>query len=139
MLRRIDHYVDESTYHKRLSRGVLFALFVAQNGFVQLLFTQHWSFITSLLSEEEGAVWFAPIAGFGSVASSAIAWLMLPVVDRVGLTGMLLLAALIYLACSICSDLAYNIAGRVSSFHSLRQCWSILSFWLYITYAVPLS
>ena len=82
-------------------------------------------------SEEEGAVWFAPIAGFGSVASSAIAWLMLPVIDRVGLTGMLLLAALIYLACSICSDLAYDIAGRVSSFVTTALVNPEL--WLYMT------
>lgn len=52
------------------SRALVFLLFVYQNSSVQLLYTQHWSFLGSVLTEQEGAVWFAPIAGLGSVSST---------------------------------------------------------------------
>jgi len=41
------------------SRLLLFVLFIFQNGYVQLLYNQHWAFISSVLTPEEGARLFA--------------------------------------------------------------------------------
>jgi hypothetical protein len=50
-----------------------------------LLYTQHWSFLGSICPQ----VWFAPTAGLGSVASTLAALAVSPLVDRVGLTGLM--------------------------------------------------
>ena len=113
VLRLVDPHLETSFWHKQISRAILFGLFISKNGFVQLLHTQHWSFLSSVLTEEEGAIYFAPIAGVGSAVSTAIAWLVLPTVDRVGLTGLLFWASLLLVACAMSSDVAYAIASEV--------------------------
>jgi len=71
--------VIPSTSHSSLSvithlsycyKGILFLLLVVQNSNVQLLFTQHWSYLGSVLCTSEANIWFAPIAGVGSIAST---------------------------------------------------------------------
>ena len=121
VLRAIDPFVETSTTFRQLSKFILLTLYIFLNGFVQLLFTQHWSFISSILSEEEGATWFAPIAGFGSAITTALSWLILPLVDEVGLTGLLLLASLLLLSCGVFSDMAYFISASVSVDFA---CWA---------------
>lgn len=110
----IEPSIEESVVHRWISRTLLFFLFVSQSAFVQLLYSQHWSFLSSVLTEEEGAVWFAPIAGFGSLASTFLAWQVLPMVDQIGLTGLLQFGSLLVFLCSVCSDRAYSIAAEVS-------------------------
>ena len=53
-----------------VSKILLFFLFIFQSAYVQFLYTQHMSFIGSVLNPEEGKVWFAPIAGLGSIMST---------------------------------------------------------------------
>ena len=62
-------FLKQSIYHS-ISKAIIFFLFIYQNSNVQLLYTQYWSFISSVLSPKEGAVWFAPIAGIGSITST---------------------------------------------------------------------
>ena len=114
LLRAIDPFVETSTAHRQLSKCILLTLYIALNGFVQLLYTQHWSFISSILSETEGATWFAPIAGLGSAVTTALSWLILPLVDEVGLTGMLLIASLLLSSCGVFSGAAYSVSASVS-------------------------
>lgn len=45
-------------------------LFVFREAYVQLLATQHWSFMGSVLNSSQGATWFGPIAGASSVSSA---------------------------------------------------------------------
>jgi hypothetical protein len=64
---------SSSSWVTRLSylyKSVVFTLLVFQNSNVQLLFTQHWSFLGSVLSSSEASIWFAPIAGVGSITST---------------------------------------------------------------------
>ena len=122
-------------YHyvwKKLAQSTTFFLHVASSAFFQLLYTQHWSFLGSVigmlglvaddedgsnnlksqksLSSSEGTMWFAPIAGLGSV-SSTVAGLCLPrFVERFGLTGSLSVAAGVLLLSGALADRAYRIA-----------------------------
>lgn len=102
---------NQSTYQIP-SKYLLFLLFVYQSSAVQLLYTQHWGFITSVLTASEGAVWFAPIAGLGSVTSTIAAFFVTPLVGRWGLTGLLGLAGLILVGSAFFADMAYRIAEQ---------------------------
>ena len=97
----------------RLSQILVFLLFVFQSANVQFLFTQHWSFVSSVLSPSEGRVWFAPMAGVGSITSTISASQVKTVVDHVGLMGCLGLASCIIGLSSCFSDMAYRIADKV--------------------------
>jgi hypothetical protein len=110
-----------------ISRITLLALFCIQNALVNLLFTQHWSFLSSAQSSQEAAVWFAPIAGLGSIASTAAALAVQPLVKIVGLTPLLIAASALLLVCAYLGDDAYRIA------HEVRMCSNML----YICIAGP--
>ena len=114
VIRLLDDSLNENELFQALSRTIIFLLNVGSNGFVQLLYTQHWSFLGSIC-KKEGAVWFAPIAGLGSVASTAAAVAVSPLVDNIGLTGLLLSSSLFLFASSSFADDAYRIAHVVSS------------------------
>jgi ATP/ADP translocase len=117
VLSNLETLIDESHAHchlwKKLAQATVFSLNVAQSSFVQLLYTQHWSFIGSISKEWEGAsMWFAPIAGLGSLASTMAALGVQPVVQRFGLTGSLWASSIFLLASGIAADKAYRIALR---------------------------
>jgi hypothetical protein len=97
-----------------LVKTLLFSLFVYQSANVQFLYTQHWSFLGSILTPEEGKVWFAPIAGVGSIASTLAAANVSHLVDRIGLLGLLGFAGLVIGASSFLGDVAYRVARGVS-------------------------
>lgn len=98
-------------FWRRLAQATIFSLNVAQSSFVQLLYTQHWSFIGSVSKEWEGAtMWFAPIAGLGSIASTFAALAVQPVVREFGLMGLLGASSLFLLASSCAAGVAYYIA-----------------------------
>jgi hypothetical protein len=89
-------------YH-RLSQAISSFIFVAENGLVQLLYSQHWSFMGSVQSKEESAVWFPPIAGLGSIASTLAGMLVSPLISLLGgLPHLLVVASLFLLACAFC-------------------------------------
>ena len=97
----------------RFTQILVFLLFVFQSANVQFLFTQHWSFVSSVLSPSEGRVWFAPMAGVGSITSTISASQVKTVIDHVGLMGCLGLASGIIGISSCFSDMAYRIAEKV--------------------------
>ncbi|KAL7526515.1 hypothetical protein ACHAWF_001802, partial [Thalassiosira exigua] len=97
------------------SKPLLFFLFVFQNAYVQLLYNQHWAFITSALTPEEGAKAFAPIAGLGSIASTLAAGLVSHLVNGMGLTGLLHAAGVSYVVSAILADFAFGIS-RIGGF-----------------------
>eukprot|EP00539_Tryblionella_compressa_P012452 CAMPEP_0178823042 /NCGR_PEP_ID=MMETSP0746-20121128/4926_1 /TAXON_ID=913974 /ORGANISM="Nitzschia punctata, Strain CCMP561" /LENGTH=520 /DNA_ID=CAMNT_0020484611 /DNA_START=132 /DNA_END=1694 /DNA_ORIENTATION=+ len=102
---------SEVVVWRRLSQTTVFFLNVAQCSFVQLLYTQHWSFIGSLSKEWDGAsIYFAPIAGLGSIASTLAALCVQNVIERSGLTGLLWGASVLFLASGFAADTAYRIA-----------------------------
>ena len=96
---------------KMALQATIFLLQVCGSGFVQLLTTAHWSFLGSVCGKD-GVIWFAPIAGIGSVTSTLAAMLVSPLVDHVGLSGLLWVAAIFIVASCIASDDAYRIADE---------------------------
>jgi len=95
-----------------VSRALLFFLFVFQSAYVHFLYTQHMSFIGSVLSPEEGQLWFAPIAGVGSIMSTLSAGSISSFVDKIGVTGLLLIASITIGISGILGHVAYGIAAR---------------------------
>jgi hypothetical protein len=110
----VDDYVEDYPMCHRLSQAISSFIFVAEDGLVQLLFSQHWSFMGSVQSKEESAVWFAPIAGLGSIAATLAGMAVSPLVGLLGgLPHLLVVASLLLLACAFCADKAYSIAEQV--------------------------
>jgi hypothetical protein len=94
------------------SRALLFLLFVFQNAYVQLLYNQHWAFISSVLTPEEGTRVFAPIAGLGSIGSTLAAGMVSALVGRLGLIGLLHLAGASFVISAVLADVAFGTARR---------------------------
>lgn len=95
-----------------VSKILLFFLFIFQSAYVQFLYTQHMSFIGSVLNPEEGKVWFAPIAGLGSIMSTLSAGNISSFVEKVGLIGLLFSASITIGLSGILGDIAYRIAAK---------------------------
>lgn len=95
-----------------MSQPLLFLLFVFQNAYVQLLYAQHWAFISSVLTPSEGTKVFAPIAGLGSIGSTLAAGMVSTLVERVGLIGLLYMAGGAYVMSAVMADLAFGMARR---------------------------
>ena len=121
---------------KIISQCWIVFMFVAKSAFVQLLYSQHWSFLTSLLScndedcsHAQTARWAPIIAGIASIAATASGWLVAPLVEWIklqyskvperavntddtldDLTGLLFVSAILLLVTCCFSDLAYVLA-----------------------------
>lgn len=96
-----------------LSKVCIFFLFVSQNALVQLLFTQHWAFLGSIgHGTKEGSIWFAPVAGIGSLASTLAASAVGPVADVVTLPGLLVVAAVTMILSGMGAEFAYQMAEK---------------------------
>ena len=111
-LQAIDGVLEPQGPYHEISRFFLFGLFVLENCFVQLLFTQHWSFMSSVQTKEEAAFWFAPIAGIGSIASTAAAFTVSPLIDHWGLAALLVLAGIFMGVSAYFAMDAYRIAEQ---------------------------
>lgn len=93
------------------AKFLLFGAFVFQSANVQFLYTQHWSFLSSVLSPEEGKILFSPIAGLGSITSTLAAHYVSTMVRQLGLVGLLCVAALVIGSSAFFADQAYEIAS----------------------------
>lgn len=87
-------------------------LFVFRESYVQLLTSQYWSFMASVLTPNESTRWFAPIAGLTSIASvmggTAVSFLS----ERVKLSGTLACTGLALLLSTLATGQAYSIAEK---------------------------
>eukprot|EP00535_Pseudo-nitzschia_heimii_P005307 CAMPEP_0197179844 /NCGR_PEP_ID=MMETSP1423-20130617/4660_1 /TAXON_ID=476441 /ORGANISM="Pseudo-nitzschia heimii, Strain UNC1101" /LENGTH=558 /DNA_ID=CAMNT_0042629817 /DNA_START=137 /DNA_END=1813 /DNA_ORIENTATION=+ len=87
-------------------------LFVFRESYVQLLTSQYWSFMASVLTPNESARWFAPIAGLTSIASvvggTAVSFLS----ERLKLSGTLACTGLALLLSMLATGQAYSIAEK---------------------------
>lgn len=97
-------------HSRTITRGLLFLLFMFQSSNVQFLYTQHWSFLGSILTPEEGKTWFAPIAGLGSVTSTLAASNVSTMVEKLGLIGLLCTGGLMICSSAIFANEAYKVA-----------------------------
>jgi hypothetical protein len=134
----VDDYVEDYPLYHGFSQVISSFIFVAEDGLVQLLYSQHWSFMGSVQSKEESAVWFAPIAGMGAMASTLAGMVVSPLVSFLGgLPHLWCVASLFMLACAFCADQAYQIAEQVRTgrMYVYMKMWllhtgSILVWWL---------
>lgn len=87
-------------------------LFVFRESYVQLLTSQYWSFMASVLTPNESARWFAPIAGLTSIASvvggTAVSFLS----ERFKLSGTLACTGFALLLSMLATGQAYSIAEK---------------------------
>lgn len=95
-----------------LSQPTLFLLFVFQNAYVQLLYNQHWAFISSVLTPDEGTKAFAPIAGLGSIGSTLSAGMVSTLVERFGLIRLLYMAGASFAMSALFANVAFGLARK---------------------------
>lgn len=97
-----------------LSPGKLIVgfVFLFHNSYIQLLYQQHWSFLGSILDSNQGAKYFASIAGVSSLASTVAASLVSKVVNTIGLSGLLFGASASLIVTIPLSNLAYLISSK---------------------------
>ena len=91
-------------------------LFIFRESYVQLLTSQYWSFMASILTPDQSAKWFSQISGLTSITSAAAGLGVSNVVEKVGLPGALGIAGAILITSLIFTERAYSIADAVSSF-----------------------
>lgn len=97
---------------KACSQALIGLVFLFQNSYQYLLYSQHWSFVTSVLTPEEGSRWISRLAGFMSITSSLLgqtAALMLPFT---GLLGLLATTCVTLVGTLLCADKAYDVASK---------------------------
>lgn len=87
-------------------------LFVFRESYVQLITSQFWSFMASALTPEQSAQWFGPIAGLTSISSAVAGLAVAPMVDKVGLAGVLLMTGITLALSLFSSRRAYDIASE---------------------------
>lgn len=104
-------------WRNNTSQTVLFILFILQNVLVQLLYSQHWSFLTSIV-QTDWMFWLAPLAGIGSLASTFAGLLVAPLLeyDSCELPHLLIVASFCMLVSAVCGDMAYRRAEQVTWF-----------------------
>ena len=130
---------------KQTVKYLVGVLFVFREAYVQLLSTQYWSFIGSVLTKQEvserserielirqktnkfvwhllrsaqGATWFAPIAGVSSLSSALAGYCLGPMVTRWGLSPLLLTSALSILCSLFFAERAYSMSTK----HGFNPC-----------------
>jgi hypothetical protein len=84
--------------------------FVFQNSYAHLLYTQHWSFLGSIMNP--GSPWFSSIGGLSSIASTLTGSMVGTLGQHVGLLGLLACTAVWLVGSLACSERAYGIAEK---------------------------
>lgn len=87
-------------------------LFVFRESYVQLLTSQYWSFMASVLTPTQSARWFAPISGLTSITSALAGLSVSTVVDKLGLPGSLIGTSVMLLLSLFAAEKAYSISER---------------------------
>ncbi len=127
LLAKLDPLIIEgdttSSLLSTLTRYIVGLLFVFRESYVQLITSQHWSFISSVLTPNQSSTWFAPISGLTSVTSAAAAMGVGKLSAVWGLQGVLGVAAIVLGGSVVFGEAAYGIAEKVSS---LNDCLLIV-------------
>ncbi len=104
--------VPASAASTAMTRYIVGALFVFRESYVQLLTSQHWSFISSILTPSESSRWFAPISGLTSITSALAAAGVGKMSSLLGLQGVLLVASIVLGGSVVFGRMAYSIAEK---------------------------
>lgn len=89
---------------------VVGGLFIFRESYVQLLTSQYWAFMASILTPDQSAKWFSPISGLTSITSAASGLGVRSLVDKLGLPGALGVAGAILVTSLIFTEKAYTIS-----------------------------
>lgn len=93
-----------------VSKWLVGLAFVFQNAYAPLLYSQHWSFLGSVCTVGDGARWFASIGGLSSLAATCAGSLVGPLVNRIGLCGLLACTSVTLSASLFCAERAYRLS-----------------------------
>lgn len=85
-------------------------LFVFRESYVQLLTSQYWSFMASVLTPKQASQWFAPISGLTSITSALAGMSVSTIVEKLGLPGALVLTSVMTVLSMFAAGKAYGIA-----------------------------
>ena len=96
-----------------LSRMIVAVLFIFQNSYAHLLYTQHWSFLGSVMTPSEGVKWFSVIGGLSSVLCTFAATIVHNLAHHVGLHGLIAGTCLTLSFSAVFADKAYALAEQV--------------------------
>lgn len=95
-----------------LVKFIVGPLFVFRESYVALLTSQYWSFIASVLTPSQSAIWFAPISGLTSITSAVAGLGVATLVEKVGLPGTLIGTGTMLMLSLVAANSAYAIAER---------------------------
>jgi hypothetical protein len=93
-----------------LSKVVIGILFVFQNSYAHLIYTQQWSFLGSVMTPTEGTKWFSAVAGISSMVCTVTATLVHTLADQVGLLGLLFGTCITLFGSMVLADEAYRLS-----------------------------
>ena len=96
----------------RAGRWFAFFLLVFKESYVVIISEQYWSFINSVLKDDEGKVFNGPVAGLGALGSLTGGWLLGRYVMGVGTEMFVLFGALVILPAVWLCWLGYGRAGE---------------------------
>ncbi|KAL3816570.1 hypothetical protein ACHAXA_003810 [Cyclostephanos tholiformis] len=99
-----------STTITKFAKYVVGLLFVFRESYVQLLTSQHWSFVSSVLTPGESSTWYGPISGLTSITSALGAMGVGKLSGLIGLTGVLMVSGLALASSVWFGGMAYRIA-----------------------------
>jgi hypothetical protein len=88
-------------------------LFVFQNSYAHLIYSQQWSFLGSVMTPTEGTKWFSSIAGICSLVCTITATLVHRLAAVVGLWGLILGTAGSLFLSLLLADRAYQLGEQV--------------------------
>lgn len=96
----------------RAGKWLAFLLLVFKESYVVIISEQYWSFVNSVLKDEEGKVFNGPVAGLGALGSLAGGWLLGHFAVGLGTEKFVLFAALMIVPAAALFWTGYNNAGE---------------------------
>ena len=95
-----------------ISQLIVWASFVFQNSYAQLLYAQQWSFLGSIFTPTEAGKYYSYVAGLSSISSMIAGTSVSRLVKWLGLGGLLGLAAVSLTLTLLLADWAYSTAEK---------------------------
>ena len=92
-----------------ISKILVALLFVFQNSYAHLLYTQQWSLLGSVMTPSEGTRWFSAIAGLSSLVCTLTATLVHKMAPVIGILGLLLGTSFSLTLSLVLADYAYKV------------------------------
>lgn len=96
----------------RAGKWLAFLLLVFKESYVVVISEQYWSFINSVLKDDEGKIFNGPVAGLGALGSLTGGWLIGRYVMGLGTGAFLLYASIIIIPAAVLFWIGYDRAGE---------------------------